>query len=72
MHVSQSAASASRNRRPLVVLGQISQNLTRIIVPNHAPNRHVYVQIFAVLSVSLLAAAGSTLLGLEPGRELEG
>ena len=69
--VSQSAASASGDGRSLVVLGQIGQNLARLVVPNHGSDRHVDEQVFAVLPVSLLAAAGTAMLGLEPGRELE-
>jgi hypothetical protein len=69
--VTQTAASASGDGRSLVVLGQIGQNLARLVVPNKRSDRHVDEQVFAILPVSLLAAAGSALLGLEPGRELE-
>src|SRR5687768_776158 len=71
MNVSQSAASASGNGCSLVILGQIGQDLARLVVPNHGSDRHVDEQVLAVLPMSLLAAAGPAGLGLESGRELE-
>ena len=70
--VSQPAASASGDGRSLVVLGQDRPESR----PTRHPKRSVPTgtstnEVFAVLAVSLLAAAGTALLGLEPGRELE-
>jgi hypothetical protein len=69
--VPQSAASAPRNGGSLVLFGQIGQNLARLVIPNHGSDRHIDEQVLPILPVSLLAAPGPSVLGLEFGRELE-